>query len=201
MHGCAGKFLHDDPVKTATLLKAALVHVQFETIHPFLDGNGRLGRLLIALILSAEGLLRQPLLYISLYFKEHRADYYDLLQNVRTEGDWEAWLTFFLTGVRETADRAAASTRRLWELFRADHDRLHAEGGSTVTILRLHEILQRNPVTSASRAAQALDASIPTATKALRTLERVGLVREITGGKYGRLFAYDQYLAIPQRRH
>ena len=194
--GALEKFLHDDPVKTATLLKAALVHVQFETIHPFLDGNGRLGRLLIALILSAEGLLRQPLLYISLFFKEHRSDYYNLLQSVRTEGDWESWLTFFLTAVRETADRAAASTRLLWELFRADHERLHAESGSTVTILRLHEVIQRNPVTSASRAAQALGTSIPTATKALRTLERLGLVRELTGGKYGRLYAYDQYLSI-----
>jgi Fic family protein len=190
------KFLNNEPVKTATLLKAALVHVQFETIHPFLDGNGRLGRLLIALILSAEGMLRQPLLYISLYFKEHRSDYYDLLQIVRTEGDWEAWLSFFLIGVRETADRAVSSTKRLWDLFRSNHERLHAEGGSTVTVLRLHEVLQRNPVTSASRAAQALGATIPTATKALRTLERLGLVREITGGKYGRLYAYDQYLAI-----
>lgn len=194
--GALEKFIHNEPVKTATLLKAALIHVQFETIHPFLDGNGRLGRLLISLLLSSEGLLRQPLLYLSLYFKEHRSEYYALLQRVRTEGDWEAWLVFFLTAVRETADRAAASARRLWELFRADHTRLQSESASTMTVLRLHEILQRNPITSASRAATALGSSIPTATKALRILETLGLVRELTGGKYGRLYAYEQYLAI-----
>jgi Fic family protein len=194
--GALEKFLHDQPVKTATLIKAALVHVQFETIHPFLDGNGRLGRLLIALILSAEGMLRQPLLYLSLYFKEHRSEYYDLLQAIRTEGDWEAWLTFFLNGVRDTAERAAASARQLWALFHTDRARLQAVSDSTVTALRLHEALQRSPITSASRAAEALDTSIPTATKAIRTLEKLGLLRELTGGKYGRLYAYDQYLAI-----
>ena len=197
--GCMGaleKFLHNEPVKTATLIKAALVHVQFETIHPFLDGNGRLGRLLIALILSAEGLLRQPLLYLSLYFKEHRSAYYDLLQAVRTDGDWEAWLAFFLHGVRDTADRAVASARQLWELFRTDRARLQAEGGSSVIVLRLHEALQRNPITSAIRAKEALLSSIPTVTKAIRALEKLGIVRELTGGKYGRLYAYDRYLAI-----
>jgi Fic family protein len=194
--GSLEKFIHDDPVKTPALIKAALAHVQFETIHPFLDGNGRLGRLLIVLILSAEGMLRQPLLYLSLYFKEHRSDYYDLLQSIRTDGDWEAWLAFFLNGVRDTAERAAVSARQLWELFHIDRARLQAESRSTLTTLRLHEMLQRNPITSASRAAEALDISIPTATKAIRTLETLGLVRELTGGKYGRLYAYDRYLAI-----
>lgn len=194
--GALKKFLHDDLVKTATLIKAALVHVQLETIHPFLGGNGRLGHLLIALVLSAGGMLRQPLLYLSLYFKEHRSDYYDLLQCVRTDGDWETWLTFFLNGVRDTAGRTATSARQLWELFHTDRARLQSDSGSTVATLRLHEVLQRNPITSAIRAVEALDTSIPTATKAIRTLEKLGPLRELTGGKFGRLYAYDRYLAI-----
>jgi Fic family protein len=194
--GSLEKFLNDRPAKTATLIKAALSHVQFETVHPFLDGNGRLGRLLIALVLAADETLRQPLLYLSLYFKEHRSEYYDLLQLVRTEGDWETWLAFFLRGVLDTALRAANSARRLWALFQSDRERLQADGASTVTALRLHEALQRKPITSASGAAEALATSIPTAMKAIRKLEKLGLVRELTGGKYGRLYAYDGYLTI-----
>jgi len=108
--GALEKFLHNDPVKTPLLIKAALAHVQFETIHPFLDGNGRLGRLLITFLFCAEGALREPLLYLSLYFKQHRQQYYDLLQSVRLTGDWEAWVRFFLTGVEETINQAGQTS-------------------------------------------------------------------------------------------
>lgn len=194
--GALEKFLHNVPVKTRPLVKAALAHVQFETIHPFLDGNGRLGRLLITLILCVEGVLRQPLLYLSLYLKQHRDHYYALLQEVRLNGNWERWLTFFLTGVRDTAQGAVMTASRLLTLFHADRARLHREGGPGASVLRLHDHLQRTPVTSVARAAAAIEASVPTATAAIRKLESIGLLRELTGGKRGRLFAYDQYLNI-----
>lgn len=194
--GSLEKFIHDEPVRTSTLIKAALAHVQFETIHPFLDGNGRLGRLLIALILSAEGMLRQPMLYLSLFFKQHRSDYYAHLQNIRQTGDWEAWLSFFLTGVKETAEDAAFTTRRLWNIFREDHEKLLALPGATTSLLQAHEQLQRVPLLSASKAAAKMNVSLPTATKSMQRLQTLGIVREITGGKYGRLYAYDAYLSI-----
>ncbi|MFO1483989.1 MAG: Fic family protein [Verrucomicrobiaceae bacterium] len=194
--GALEKFINNDPVKTGTLIKAALAHVQFETIHPFLDGNGRLGRLLIALILSAEGMLRQPMLYLSLYFKQHRSDYYAHLQNIRETGDWEAWLSFFLRGVKETADDAALTARRLWTIFREDREKLLALSGATGSLLQAHEQLQRVPLLSASKAAAKMNVSLPTATKAMQRLQTLGIVRETTGGKYGRLYAYDAYLSI-----
>ncbi len=194
--GSLEKFLHGDPVKTRPLIKAALAHVQFETIHPFLDGNGRLGRLLITFLLCSEGVLRQPLLYLSLYFKQHRERYYELLQEVRLNGDWEAWLLFFLTGVKETAEQAVTTASRLIALFQADRARLHEHGGSSAAILRLHDHLQRTPVTSAARVADAIQASVPTATNAIRKLEALGLLKELTGGTYRRLYGYVGYLAI-----
>lgn len=194
--GSLEKFIHNDPVKTGTLIKAALAHVQFETIHPFLDGNGRLGRLLIALILSAEGMLRQPMLYLSLYFKQHRSDYYAHLQHIRETGDWEAWLSYFLRGVKETADDAALTARRLWTIFREDREKLVVLPGATGSLLQAHEQLQRVPLLSASKTAGKMNVSLPTATKALQRLQTLGIVREITGGKYGRLYAYDAYLSI-----
>jgi Fic family protein len=194
--GSLEKFIHNDPVKTGTLIKAALAHVQFETIHPFLDGNGRLGRLLIALILSSEGMLRQPMLYLSLYFKQHRSDYYAHLQHIRETGDWEAWLSYFLRGVKETADDAALTARRLWTIFRQDREKLLSLPGATGSLLQAHEQLQRMPLFSASKAASKMSVSLPTATKALQRLQTLGIVREITGGKYGRLYAYDAYLSI-----
>lgn len=194
--GSLEKFIHNDPVRTGALIKAALAHVQFETIHPFLDGNGRLGRLLIALILAAEGMLRQPMLYLSLFFKQHRSDYYAHLQQVRETGDWEAWLSFFLRGVKETADDAATTARRLWAIFREDRAKLQALAGATGSLLQAHEQLQRVPLLSASKAAAKMNVSLPTATKALQRLQTLGIVRETTGGKYGRLYAYDAYLSI-----
>jgi len=191
--GALEKFLHDDPVKTRPLLKAALAHVQFETIHPFLDGNGRLGRLLITFLLCAEGVLREPMLYLSLYFDRHRDEYYRLLQEVRLHGDWEAWLAFFFEGVAETSNQAALTATRLLGLFQEDRRRL---SGSAVSVLNLHDHLQRIPVTSTSDAAAAIDVSLPTARNALGKLEALGIVREITGGDYGRIYAYGQYLDI-----
>ena len=191
--GALEKFLHNDPVTTRPLLKAALAHVQFETIHPFLDGNGRLGRLLITFILCAEGVLSQPLLYLSLHFKRHRETYYELLQDVRLTGDWEKWLTFFLTGVIETSREAVSSARRLLDLFQADRLRLQSEAAS---VLRLHEVFQIHPVLSANAAADLIKASQPTVNMAFKKLTALGLVHEITGGNYGRLYAYTRYLKI-----
>jgi Fic family protein len=189
--GSLEKFLHDEPVKTRALVKAALAHVQFETIHPFLDGNGRLGRLLITLLLCSEGILSQPLLYLSLHFKEHRSEYYRLLQEVRETGDWEAWLEFFLQGVVRTAESATNTARRLLTLFQSDRIQLQ---GESATVLRLHSLLQQKPVLSVSVTARELGVTSPTATKALRTLEQQGIVSEITGGEYRRLYAYSRYL-------
>jgi Fic family protein len=191
--GALDKFLHNDPVATRPLLKAALAHVQFETIHPFLDGNGRLGRLLITFLLCAEGVLRQPLLYLSLHFKRHRDDYYRLLQEVRLNGNWEDWLRFFFEGVIQTSESATSTARRLLDLF-ASHRQLLA--GESATALRLHERLQQHPVISPTAAAKVLGVSHPTATKALRTLERHGITREMTGGDYRRFYAYTDYLAL-----
>jgi Fic family protein len=191
--GALEKFIHNDPVPTRPLLKAALAHVQFETIHPFLDGNGRLGRLLITFILCAEGVLSQPLLYLSLHFKKHRDTYYHLLQEVRLEGNWEDWLRFFLSGVIETSQEAVSNVRRLIALFQADRARLQNEAAS---VLRLHEALQIQPILSSSKAAELIGASAPTVNNAFRKLQSQGLVHEMTGGHYGRLYAYTEYLTI-----
>ena len=141
-------------------------------------------------------MLRQPMLYLSLYFKQHRSDYYAHLQHIRETGDWEAWLSYFLRGVKETADDAALTARRLWTIFREDREKLQALSGATGSLLQAHEQLQRVPLLTASKAAAKMNVSLPTATKALQRLQTLGIVREITGGKYGRLYAYDAYLSI-----
>lgn len=192
--GALEKFLHDDPVRTPLLIKAALAHVQFETIHPFLDGNGRVGRLLVTLLLCAEGALREPLLYLSLYFKQHRQEYYDLLQRVRLEGDWESWVKFFLRGVQETAEDATATARGLARLAEEDERKLHRLGRAAGTALRLHRFIQRQPIASIAVTCKRLELSVPAVTRAFGNLQKAGIVREITGAKYGRLYAYDAYL-------
>jgi Fic family protein len=194
--GALEKFLHNDPIKTPLLIKAALAHVQFETIHPFLDGNGRLGRLLITFLFCAEGALREPLLYLSLYFKQHRQQYYDLLQAVRLNGDWEAWLRFFLTGVEETANQAAKTARSLMQLAAADEKRIQAIGKAAGSALRVHRLLQTQPITSVATASKGLNLSPPTITAALGHLQKLGIVTETTGRNYGRLYAYTEYLKI-----
>jgi Fic family protein len=190
--GALENFLHNPSVPP--LVRAGLAHAQFETIHPFLDGNGRTGRLLVTLLLCHDRLLAQPLLYLSLYLKRNRAAYYDLLQRVRTHGDWEAWLDFFLRGVEETANQAAETAGRLIQLFQKDRARLHAEGRKGLSALKLHEILQKNPVITVPRLVAKFGFSAPTANSALRLLVALGLVREITGQKRHRVFAYQEYL-------
>jgi Fic family protein len=194
--GALEKYLHDDPVRTPTLLKAALSHVQFETIHPFLDGNGRVGRLLITLILCAEGALSEPLLYLSLYFKENRQEYYDLLQRVRIEGDWESWLRFFLTGVVATAEQATTTARRILDLFDRDRERIATLGRAPASLLRVHDFLRRTPLAGAPQISKALRISAPTVATALARLGELGIVRERSGRKWGRLYAYGEYLSI-----
>ncbi len=189
------RFMHD-PAAPGALIKAALVHVQFETIHPFLDGNGRVGRLLIALLLHHDGVLRQPLLYLSLYFKQNRADYYRLLDAVRTTGDWESWLDFFLTGVRDTGSAAVETAHRLLALFETDTETIQDVGRSAGNILRVFHTLRRRPVATIDYLADASGVSYATAVRAVRTLTEIGLLRELTGRRRGRVFAYDRYLVI-----
>jgi Fic family protein len=189
------KFLHGP---TPILLKAALAHVQFETIHPFLDGNGRVGRLLITLLLCSERVLQQPLLYLSLFFKQHRDSYYDHLQRVRTEGAWEAWLDFFLEGVVSVAGSATETARELRRLVDTDRERIHALGRGAASALRVHELAGRRIVLSASRTATELQLSAPTVNAAFGRLEDAGILREVTGRKRGRLFVYEAYLELLQ---
>jgi Fic family protein len=178
------------------LIRAALAHVQFETIHPFLDGNGRLGRLLIALMLFEEGVLREPVLYLSLHLKTHRSSYYDLLQKVRLEGAWEQWLEFFLDGIIETSNQGIATAQRLLKLFSEDHLQISAIGRASSSALRVHSDLQRNPIISVPEAALRLGLSQPTLQTALNHLKRLEIVEEITGRQRNRLYRYSQYLAI-----
>ena len=174
------KFIHESDLYMQALVKAALIHVQFETIHPFLDGNGRLGRLLITLLLCAQGILQEPLLYLSLYIKQNRAMYYDLLQRVRTEGDWESWLSFFLRGVQETATQAAYTSKSMLQLFQEDQKKIESLGRSTGTTLQVFKKLQLMPLANIARLAQETGITIPTVTTALSRLQELGIVREIT---------------------
>jgi Fic family protein len=190
------KFIHADNTGLPVLIKAALVHVQFETIHPFLDGNGRLGRLLITFMLCASGLLREPALYLSLFLKSNRQRYYELLQRVREHGDWEAWLEFFLTGVRETANQAASTATRIVSLMSGHRHQLDTLGRPAASALRVHEYLQAHPITSVTAAAKALNMTAPTARKSIHHLVELGLLKEITGKKRNKLYLYDAYLAI-----
>jgi Fic family protein len=194
--GALELFLHQERPELPTLVKAALAHVQFETIHPFLDGNGRLGRLLITFLLCAAGALREPILYLSLYFKSNRQRYYDLLQAVRETGDWETWLEFFLTGIRETADQAAETARRILALFEADRRKIESLGRPAASALRVHQFMQTRPIISIPAAAEKLSLSAPTVAKSIEHMIRLGLLREITGKQRHRLFVYDPYLAI-----
>lgn len=190
------RFLHDEKEPIPALLKAGLAHVQFETIHPFLDGNGRVGRLLITLSLCNEQILAEPLLYLSLYFKTHRADYYDHLQRVRLEGDWEGWLRFFLQGVFETSQQAVETARTLMELFEQDRERIRNLGRISGSCLQLHQRLQEKVIVSIPASAHALDINRQTISNCIRRLQELGIVREITGQRRNRLFVYDRYIQI-----
>jgi Fic family protein len=197
--GCMGDlehFMHAETPEIPVLVKAGLAHVQFETIHPFLDGNGRLGRLLITLFLCEQGVLREPLFYLSLYFKANRSTYYELLQAVRETGEWEPWLEFFLTGVLETSTQAADAARRILALFDEDRRTIEALGRPASSALRVHQLLETRPLITIPQGAQALRLSRPTVASSLAHLQEVGIVRETTGRQRGRTFVYDRYLAL-----
>ena len=194
--GALEKFLHDDPVRTPTLIKAALAHVQFESIHPFLDGNGRVGRLLITLLLCAEGAISQPLLYLSLYLKTNRTAYYDHLQQIRDTGDWEDWLRFFLEGVLETADGAVQTARVIFQLLQEDRAKIETIGRAAPSALRVFAHLQSKPLISIPKAAEELELAAPTVATALQHLVRLKIAAELTGKPRHRLFVYRRYVDI-----
>ena len=178
------------------VIRAGLAHAQFESIHPFNVGNGRAGRLLITLMLCAAHALDEPVLYLSLYLKERRADYYDRLMAVRLDGDWEGWIEFYLMGVLSVAEEAAHLARRLTDMFHDHRDAIHRLGRAAPTALRLHRLLCRSPIANAHFVAENLDVSEPTARKAIESLEGLGYLRERTGKQRGRVYEYSPYLAL-----
>ena len=191
------RFLHRNDDGLPVLLRAGLAHVQFETIHPFLDGNGRVGRLLITLLLCQAGVLHQPMLYLSLYFKQYRSEYYELLNNIRLTGNWEAWLTFFLEGVKSTADGAVATVERLNVMFIHDRNRIEAVAGrKTGSVLRVHEALKSQMILSLRAARLVTSLSFNTTASAMNLLVSLGIAREITGKHRNRLYVYDEYLSV-----
>ena len=194
--GALERFIHEREMRLPPLIKAGLLHVQFETIHPFLDGNGRVGRLLVTLFLCANDVLRSPLLYLSLYLKTRRADYYRLLQEARENGAWEAWLEFFLDGVAETANQAFDAAVRIGEFFTTDRERIAWESERAGSTLRIQDLLQQHPFVTANDLVVRTSLTAPTVNAALADLERLGVVREITGPRRGRVFSYRAYLDI-----
>jgi Fic family protein len=189
------RFLHDGAEQYPVLVQCALIHVQFESIHPFLDGNGRMGRLLITLLLVERGVLVEPLLYMSLYLKQNRDEYYDLLQRVRLDGDWEAWVLFFLRGVSSTAEKAVALAKDLLSLFERDAQKLEDVGGRRGSALQILTRLQEMPYTSIGRLAEATGLSFNTVTSSLELLKSKGVVSEVAGRR-GRLFLYNDYIRL-----
>jgi Fic family protein len=190
------KFIHEDTPSLPPLIKAGLLHVQFETIHPFLDGNGRLGRLLITLYLCSQEVIRQPLLYLSLYFKSRRADYYRLLQEVRENGAWEAWLEFFLDGVATTGNEAFNAATRIQTLIRQDREKIAAKSKAVSSVLRVQEVMQTSPFLTVAKAAARTRLTKPTINSAFDQLQTLGIVEEVTKKQRGRVYAYRDYLAI-----
>ncbi len=179
---------HDFP----PLIVAALAHVQFETIHPFLDGNGRLGRMLIPLILCERGVLREPSLYLSLFFKANRTAYYKKLQDVRIHGDWEAWLDFFLKGVAITASNAVHTARQMNEVYQKDREKLLSAGKATSGVIRTHECMFGRISANAARVAKLTELTPPTINTALQALEEFGIVKETTGKQRGKRYLYKE---------
>jgi Fic family protein len=200
--GCMGQlefFLHDQPEPTPVLLKAALAHVQFETIHPFLDGNGRLGRLLITLLLCEQKVLREPMLYLSLYFKTHRQYYYELLNNVRMTGDWEAWLDFFAEAVIVTASQAVETAQQLLDLSNQDRDKISGLGRAAASTLQVHRALMEHPIATSASLVKKTGITPATVNRALAHLEQLGIVKELTAQKRNRLFSYAGYIEVINR--
>jgi Fic family protein len=197
--GALEKFLHDEPEPTPILIKAALAHAQFETIHPFLDGNGRVGRLLVTLLLCEdEKVLSRPLLYLSLYLKEHREEYYRHLTAIRTEGEWEPWLKFFLEGVIFVARSATGTTKLIVELVNRDRVRVISLGKASASAARLHDLVTKDVLFTIPQAAETLGLSEVTVGKAASHLQALGIVEEITGRVRNRVFVYQEYLRLLQ---
>ena len=190
------KYIHDQFGPTPALVKAAVAHAQFETIHPFLDGNGRLGRLLISLMLVADGALPHPFFYISLYFKRNRTDYYEALQRIRTHGDWERWLRFFLIGVEAVANEATATAEALSTLFSEDRGRVEGLGRAAPSALKVYDLLRDRILISSTRAVEALGLTWPTVQAAVERLEDLGIAKEVTGKRRDRIYAYDNQLRV-----
>ncbi|TBR24648.1 Fic family protein, partial [bacterium] len=187
------RFIHGEPTQTPTLIKTGLAHAQFESIHPFLDGNGRVGRLLISLILTSEGALAYPLLYLSLYFKQRRTEYYDALMDVRLRGRWEDWLAFYLAGVEEVAKESARTCEGAVKVFDADRRKVAGLGKGSPSALKLHEFLKKRCLLTLATAQKETGLSLPTVTQAMGGLLRLGVVREITGRRRQQVFAYHAY--------
>jgi Fic family protein len=181
---------------TPTLVKAGLAHFQFETIHPFLDGNGRLGRLLITFILCADGFLSEPLLYLSLYFKVNKQSYYDHLQHVRETGDLEEWLQFFLKGVIYTSEQAVKTIQQILSLLDDDRKKIHTIGKAGASALIIHDILQKAPITDSKKIAAVSGLTLPTVNSSLKSLIEVGIVSEVTGRSRNKIYKYTKYLDI-----
>jgi Fic family protein len=190
------RFMNEGAAEFPVLIQCALLHLQFETIHPFLDGNGRLGRLLMTLLLIDRGVLDQPLLYLSLYLKQHKQRYYELLQTVRFGGDWEEWVVFFLEGVTATSERAVSLAKQILELFRRDEKKLQAMGGRGGSALSVMGVLQRSPYVSTRRVAERTGLAFNTAASVLDRFEKMGLLIELTGKERGRIYGYREYLQL-----
>jgi len=187
------RYIHADD-GLPPLVRAGLLHLQLETIHPYLDGNGRIGRLLVTLLLEEWNLLSKPLLYLSLFFKQNRQDYYRLLNAVRTEGDWERWIRFFLEGVASIAEEATDTARDLFALVSADRARALAAPASSVMAVRLFEALGQHPIVTIARVTELLEITKPTATKAVNTLVNAGILTETSGRRRDRTYSYAAYL-------
>lgn len=190
------RFMHEEDSRLLTEIKVEVLHVKFETIHLFLHGNRRIGRLLVSLYLCLNGVLRKPLLYLSLYLKTHRADCYRLLQEVREHGAWEAWLDFFLTGVAETANQAFDAATRIVDLFKSDRERITGASERPGCALRIHDLFQQNPYLTANQLVERTRLSVPTVNTALADLVRLCIAQKVTGRRRGRVFGLRRYLAI-----
>ena len=193
------RFINAEDRHTPALVRAGLMHVQFETIHPFLDGNGRLGRLLITFLLCHLGILKHPVLYLSLYLKKNRKFYYDLLQQVRLNGAWEVWLEFFLLGVSETSAQAADTARRIMELVEVDQKKIESLGRAAPSALRVFQHLHKHPIIAVPDAAKRLGVSQPTVRKAVQHMEDLGIMKETSSKRRGHLYSYTAYLEILER--
>ena len=193
------RFIHDTATDLPPMVKVALIHAQFETIHPFLDGNGRIGRLLIAALFEHWGLLSEPLMYLSGYLKQHQAEYYRRLSAIRTKGDWESWVTFFLEGVATAAGDAEKNIIEVASLVATDRRRLLQSAKAGPTSYRLFEMLPMMPRFTIERVRQQLDTSFPTATAAVKVLEELGIVAEMTGQKKNRSYSYQAYVELLSR--